>query len=74
MHINSKNADNDVIISPFNVFFDKELIKKRFDSSADSRKSDFDFEKQIILFRIWQLKIIFLAILTKIMQTERVFL
>ncbi len=38
--------DNDVIISPFNVFFDKELIENHFDSSADSRKSDFDFEKQ----------------------------
>ena len=74
MRINSQNVDNDVIISPFNVFFDEELIKNHFDSSADSRKSDFDFEKQIILFRIWQLKIVFLAILTKIMKTERAFL
>ncbi len=50
------------------------LLKKCFDSSADSRKSDFDFEKQIILFRIWQLKIAFLAISNKIMQIERMFL
>ena len=54
-----------MIISPFKVFFYKELIKRVFQSSAIRRKSDFDIEKQIILTQIWQLTTAFLAILSK---------
>ena len=48
------------------MFFDKDLIKKAFQSPTVSRKFDFDIEKQIILFRIWQLTTAFFAILIKL--------
>ena len=58
-----------MVISLFKVFFDKELIKKAFQSSTISKKSNFDIEKQILLIQIWQLTTAFLAILTNCMDS-----
>ena len=55
-----------MIISLFKVFFDKELIKKAFQSSTISKKSDFDIEKQILLIQIWQLTTAFFSNIDKL--------